>query len=369
MRVAKNAAGLLKPAPLAAGDKVAIVSLSSGMLGEPFARHQLELGCARLCEFGLAPVVMPHTLDGLAALDAHPEWRAADLKSAFADPAIRGIICAIGGEDTYRLAPYLLEDSAFGERVREAPKLFTGFSDTTVDHLMLYQLGLQTFYGPNFLNDLAELDTGMLPYSRQTFAHYFERTATTKIESSPVWYEERTDFSADALGRPRVSHPETHGIVVLHGTGQVRGPLLGGCIESLDDLLTERIPDAHAANREYGLFPAPEMWAGKILFLETSEERPTPANYEAMVAHLAETGVFAQVAGMIVGKPQNERYFDDYQAILTGIANEYDLPVLFNLNFGHAYPRTALPYGAEAVLDCDAGTLTIAESLFAAQAD
>jgi muramoyltetrapeptide carboxypeptidase LdcA involved in peptidoglycan recycling len=31
-----------KPKPLVKGDKVAIVSLSSGMLGEDFAKHELD---------------------------------------------------------------------------------------------------------------------------------------------------------------------------------------------------------------------------------------------------------------------------------------------------------------------------------------
>ena len=35
------------------GDKVAIVSLSSGMLGEEFCSHNIEIGVKRLKEYGL----------------------------------------------------------------------------------------------------------------------------------------------------------------------------------------------------------------------------------------------------------------------------------------------------------------------------
>ena len=34
------------------GDKVAIVSLSSGMLGEEFCSHNIEIGVKRLKEYG-----------------------------------------------------------------------------------------------------------------------------------------------------------------------------------------------------------------------------------------------------------------------------------------------------------------------------
>ncbi len=148
---------MLKPAPLHVGDHVAVVSLSSGTLGELTQQHQLNRGLKRMRQLGLVPVMMPNALKGRLILQQRPELRAADLKAAFLDPSIRGVVAAIGGDDTYRTVPFLMADEQFKTAVRRSPKLFTGFSDTTINHLMFYQLGLQTFYGPNFLSDLAEL--------------------------------------------------------------------------------------------------------------------------------------------------------------------------------------------------------------------
>ena len=357
---------MLKPPALKTGDHVALVSLSSGVLGESFAAHELARGEQRLRDLGLVPVPMPNALKGLAYLADHPEARAADLKTAFTDPTIRGIICAIGGIDTYRLAPYLLDDPTFIADVQEHPKLFTGFSDTTVDHLMLYRLGLTTYYGPNLLNDLAELGPTLLPYTRQTLTHYFQNPATTPITSSPTWYEERTDFSPTALDTPRLSHPETRGYDVLRGSGRVTGKLLGGCIDSLNSLLTDDdYPDEPVIARNYGLLPAPATWHDKLLFLETSEEQPTPAAYRTMLENLKRAGILDNVRAIITGKPQNERYYAEYcQALLAATADR-GTPLMANLNFGHAYPRTALPYGLTAELDLSARRLTITEPFFA----
>ena len=86
------------------GDKVAIVSLSSGMLGEEFCSHNIEIGVKRLKEYGLEPVFMSNALKGIEYLQAHPQKQGRkDLKDAFLDNSIAGIICAIGGDDTYRL--------------------------------------------------------------------------------------------------------------------------------------------------------------------------------------------------------------------------------------------------------------------------
>lgn len=138
---------MIKPKRLKKGDTVAIVSLSSGMLGEEFCSHNIEIGEKRLLEMGLKPVFMPNARKGIEYIKEHPEKRAEDLKGAFMNPKIRGIICAIGGDDTYRTLPHLMEDAEFKEAVRMDPKVFLGFSDTTVNHLMFFQLGLQTFYG------------------------------------------------------------------------------------------------------------------------------------------------------------------------------------------------------------------------------
>lgn len=357
---------MIKAMPLHRGDHVAIVSLSAGVLGEPAVAHELQRGQERLRALGLIPVCMPNSLKGVAYLAAHPEARAADLKRAFLDPSIHGIICAIGGIETYRLAPYLLDDPEFVTAVRTHPKLFTGFSDTTVDHLMLYGLGLSTYYGPNLLNDLAELGPTLLPYTAATLDHYFQNPATTPITSSPVWYDERTDFSVNALDTERVSHPETRGYQVQRGSGVVTGPLLGGCIDSLNSLITDaRYVDEPQISDRYHLLPTAAEFAGKILFLETSEERPTPAAYRTMLENLKARGILAAVSAIITGKPQNEQYYTDYCQVLKDVTADLQTPLMTNLNFGHAYPRTALPYGGMAQLDLDQATLTITDPFFA----
>ena len=148
---------MIKPKKLQKGDKIAIVSLSSGVLGEDFCRHELEIALNRLKCYGLIPVVMPNALKGIEYLKNHPEKRADDLKSAFSDKDIQAVICSIGGDDAYKLTPYLMNDKEFIENVRKHPKIFTGFSDTTINHMMFHKIGMSTFYGPNIYATLLSL--------------------------------------------------------------------------------------------------------------------------------------------------------------------------------------------------------------------
>ena len=88
---------------------IGIISLSSGTMGEDFVKHEVDLGIQRLKDFGLNPIFLPHSLKGLDFIKEHPEARAEDLIHAFSDDSIDMILCAIGGDDTYRLLPYLLK--------------------------------------------------------------------------------------------------------------------------------------------------------------------------------------------------------------------------------------------------------------------
>ena len=134
---------MMKPERLKKGDKVAIVSLSRGMLGEDWAIHKLDIAKERLeNDFSLQVVVMPNALKGTKYLYEHPEARAKDFMDAFRDPSIKAIFNAIGGNDTIRLLPYIDFDI-----IKSNPKIFTGFSDTTVNHFMLHKAGLVSYYG------------------------------------------------------------------------------------------------------------------------------------------------------------------------------------------------------------------------------
>ncbi len=354
-----------KPQALKKGDKIAIVSLSRGLLGMPYCKHELEIGMKRLREIGLEPVLMPNALKDLDYLEKHPEDRAEDLKQAFMDGSIKAIITAIGGVDTYKLIPYLMEDEEFKNAVINNPKIFTGFSDTTNNHLMLNKIGLSTFYGPCFLVDIAELDNDMLPYTKEYFKKYFLEENGFEIISSPIWYSDRENYSASEIGKARVSHKENHGFETLNGKGIVTGKLYGGCIESIYDAFTGTLfPDEPAVYEKYKIFPTDDEWKEKILFLETSEERPAPEVLEKMLLEFKKRNILGLVKGVIVGKPIDETFYDEYKEIYKKVFKDIDTPVLYNVNFGHSVPRCILPYNAETIVDYDDKKIIINESIF-----
>ena len=306
---------------------VAIVSLSSGIIGESFVEFEKNIGVKRLEDFGLKVKFMPHALLGLDYIKDHPEKRASDLLDALRDPDIDMILCAIGGDDTYRLLPYLFENDELKKAATD--KIFLGFSDTTINHFMLHKVGMSTFYGQAFLPDICELSTDMLPYTKKYFQELITAGSIHEITPSDLWYEERTEFSPEKVGTLAPSHPNK-GFELLQGPAIFSGKILGGCVDSMYDLFDgERYDDMPVLCRKYQLFPDAKDWEGRIILLETSEEKPSPEKYKKALEYIKSTGVFDAVSGVLVGKPQNEIYADEYKKLLVEVINNPKLPILF----------------------------------------
>ncbi|MBR6102256.1 MAG: LD-carboxypeptidase [Ruminococcus sp.] len=334
----------------------AIVSLSSGILGEPFIKFELDIGLRRLREYGINVKFMPNALKGLDYIKDHPEKRAEDLLDAFRDPEVDMILCAVGGEDTYRLLPYLFEYDRLKNAVSD--KIFLGFSDTTINHFMLHKAGLKTFYGQSFLSDICELSDEMLPYTKKYFEELITSGTIKEITPSQVWYEERKSFSPDQVGVPPVSHPDK-GFELLQGPPRFKGKILGGCIDSMYDMFNGgRFGDMPVLCKKYSLFPDAEDWQGRILLLESSEEKPAPEVYRRSLEYLKEAGVFDRISGILAGKPMDETYAEEYKKLLVEVIDRPELPIVFNINIGHALPRCIIPFGVQATVDADKQVIT-----------
>lgn len=331
--------------------KIGIVSLSSGVLGEDFVAHEVKIGIERLKEYGIEVEFLPNSKKGIEFIKNNPGARAKDLIKAFKDDSIDMILCAIGGDDTYRLLPYLFENNELKMAVKQ--KIFLGFSDTTMNHFMLNKVGIKTFYGQAFLPDVCELSNEMLPYSEHFFEELINNGRIKEIYPSDVWYNEREDFSEKSIGISMEEH-QNRGFELLRGNAKFEGQILGGCLETIFDIFdTPRYEDTVSLCQKYNLFPSLNEWKNKILLLETSEERPKPELFRKMILKLQEYGIFDVISGLIVGKPQNEEYYNEYKQILLDEIRNKNLSIVYNINIGHSTPRCIIPFGVDAKVDVE----------------
>ena len=331
--------------------KIGIVSLSSGVLGEDFVAHEVKIGIERLKEYGIEVEFLPNSKKGIEFIKNSPEARAKDLIKAFKDDSIDMILCAIGGDDTYRLLPYLFENNELKMAVKQ--KIFLGFSDTTMNHFMLNKVGIKTFYGQAFLPDICELSNEMLPYSKHFFEELINNGKIKEIYSSDIWYNEREDFSEKSIGISIEEH-QNRGFELLRGNAKFEGQILGGCLETIFDIFdNSRYEDTVYLCQKYNLFPSLNEWKNKILLLETSEERPKPELFRKMILKLQEYGIFDVISGLIIGKPQNEEYYNEYKQIILDEIRNKNLSIVYNINIGHSTPRCIIPFGVNSKVDIE----------------
>lgn len=339
---------LKKPTTLQRGDTVATVSPSWGGAGEQDLRWRYEQGVKRLkAVFGLTVVPMPNSLKGADYLYQNPEARAEDLMTAFRDPSIKAIFANIGGEDSIRLLPYM--DFTV---IQNNPKIFVGYSDVTISHLFCHKAGISSFYGPAILTDFAE-NVEMDPYTIEMVNRtLFSNEIIGEIQPAERWTSERLEWTEPNKHTRRTMNQNT-GYELLQGSGTVKGRLIGGCMEVLE----------FAKGTE--LWPDTVYWNDSILFFETSEEKPAPSLIRYWLRNYAAQGILQKAKGIIFGKPQDEKYYEEYKVEILKVMKEYQLdqlPILYNLNFGHTEPKFILPYGATAEIDCTRKMFSILES-------
>lgn len=217
---------MIKPKRLKRGDKVAIVSLSWGGLGDDALIHKYYIARERLEKyFGLEVICMPYALKGSEFIARHPQLRAQDLMDAFQDSSVSAIFCAIGGDDTIRTLPYINLNI-----IRDNPKIFMGYSDTTVNHFMMHKAGLVSFYGPSVMCEFGEY-VEMFDYTKKAVEDVlFGTWKEYELLPSPEWTDDHVAWRESNINTPHSMKKDTHGYEVINGQGIVRGHLLGDVI-------------------------------------------------------------------------------------------------------------------------------------------
>lgn len=341
------------PSPLKTGDKVAIVSPSSGM---PFLFPWVyEQGIDRLKSvFHLEPVEYPTALQSPEYLSQNPQARAEDINRAFADPSIKAIIATVGGNDQIRILPYL------DHKVISAnPKIFMGYSDCTNVHLFLWNLGIVSYYGGAIMTQFA-MGSGMQEYTIHSIWKALFDQPIGKIHAALEYSDADLDWAdKENLNKKRPVYPSKGWAWHNSDNELIQGRLWGGCLEVLD---------MHLSVRRY--LPDFERLNNTILFIETSEEMPTEGFVYRFIAALGELGLLRRFKAILVAYPKaqfcgkqppdgRETFIVRQQEAIKSALKDYHatMPVIFNMNFGHTDPQVIIPNGGLVSINCTRKTI------------
>lgn len=340
---------LIKPKKLKTGSRIAVVSPSWG--GPATFPDRFAAGKKQLTEaFGVELIDTPNCNKPADWLHRNPKARADDLMQAFVDPTIEGIVASIGGDDAIRLIPYLDLNV-----IKDNPKVFMGYSDTTTLHFACYKAGLSSFYGPSIMAGFAE-NVGIFPYMRESVAKtIFSSDIVGSIPESAEWTVEHLGWETPENQKKRRQMTPSLGRTLIQGKGLVEGHLLGGCLDVFPMIIGTSI------------WPSADSFNNAILFLETSEEAPKTDDIQRTLRNLGVQGILEKLSGILIGRPGgNVKDLGQYDvAIQQTVSEEFglsDLPIIAQMDFGHTDPMCVLPYGTKTRLDCATKEVNIIES-------
>lgn len=292
--------------PLRPGDRVALLATAG-----PSPAGQVDRAEALVTSWGLTPMLYPSarathpTASYLAAADV---VRSNDFADAWCDESIDGIFCLRGGYGSVRML-----DGLDVERMRAArPKPVYGSSDVTALHEWLRErLGAPGWFTPMIATD-SLLD---------------DAAATEQLQAAVF---------ADPAGR-RWSSPTAEVLV----PGTATGTLIGGNLS----LLAQTVGDRSRR---------PLDNAGTIALLEDIGE--DTYRIDGFLQTLLRAGWFDGVLAVALGSWKDCVTPEQIRALCLEVLAPLQIPMVWELGFGHGSAAHSIPLGVPGILRAAAGS-------------
>ena len=291
----ESSTNMIQPPYLKAGDTVAIVA-PSGILKNREA--EVERSKALLKSWGLNVVVGKHVFSKDHHFAGTDEQRCEDLQKALDDPSIKAIWSARGGYGTVRII-----DKLDFTKFKEHPKWIIGYSDITVLHNTMNNLGYQSLHAmmcTSMTEDPKDLEETISTFKKALFGEPLNYT----LEGSKY-----------------------------NRTGSVTAEVVGGNLTILQTMLGSK---------------SSIDTKGKILFIEEIGEYKY--HIDRMLESLKRAGYFEDCVGVIVGdmtkiKKNTTPWGSSMEQLIIDSLTPYNFPIAFNMHAGHDADNRALFLG------------------------
>lgn len=315
------------PMKLQQGDEIRIIAPSRSM--KILSEEGLRLAKERLEQMGLILTFGKHVEVSDLQNSSSIEQRIEDLHDAFADKNVKAILTVIGGYNSNELLPYIDYDL-----LKTNPKIFCGYSDiTALANTITSKCNFITYSGPHFSSfQMTELQD----YQTASFKNCLMNDKPYRLQPSAKWSDDLW-----FLDQGNRVYEETKWKV--YSEGSARGTLYGGNLCTLNLLQgTDYMPCLKDC----------------ILFVE-DDELTTPETFARDLTSLLQAS--GGIQALLIGRFQKVSNVTDEQ--LHFILNKHpqlkNIPVIYDMDFGHTQPIMTLPIGGTIQIDTDTGDFTL----------
>ena len=295
---------MIRPNYLKEGNTVAIVSTA-----RKISKKELIPAITILKKWELKVVLGTSIETEEHQFAGNDKLRTSDFQTMLDHPEIDAIWCARGGYGTVRIIDQL-DFSNF----KNYPKWIIGYSDITVLHAHLHQLGIETLHA-----------------------------------QMPLFIETKSDATINSIKETLFG--EKYEIIIPSEKNNINGIASGQLIGGNLSILYSLCGSPSALNTK-----------GKILFIEDLDEYLY--HIDRMLQNLKRNGMFDQLEGLIVGgmtqMHDNDIPFGKNAAeMILDICSEYDFPITFNFPAGHLEDNRALILGRKVDLMVNKNGVTL----------
>ncbi|MFF3925660.1 S66 family peptidase [Paenibacillus lactis] len=319
------------------GATIGIPAPSSGVEAE--LHGLLRQAINRMESRGFRTIVGDTVWTQEKAKSAPARIRAQELNAMLQNEAIDLIVPPWGGE----LLIEILEHIEFDQ---VSPKWILGYSDTSVLLLALTLVrGIATAHGTNLI-DLRGEQTDPTTSRWQTVLST-SRGGSVAQQSSESYQKEWQHDNPT----PWIYHltEPTEWKSVTGAPAQMKGRLLGGCIDVIRHLIGTPYGDVTSFQQQY-IGNEPILW-----YFENCELSTTDLRRSLVQMKLA--GWFANCSGILFGRSAANHAIENYEAedVYQDLTRELGVPIVYDIDCGHVPPQMTLINGAYAEVDVKDG--------------
>ncbi len=117
------------------------------------------------------------------------------------------------------------------------------------------------------------------------------------------------------------------------------------------------------------IWPSLNEWNGAVLFLEISEESPSPTLVTRWLRNYAAQGILHRAGAILFGRPGGRigpTTFAGHDKAIRGVVTEEqglpERPIVTGMDFGHTDPFITVPIGVRTEVDCGHRRFAILEA-------
>lgn len=319
---------------LKANGTIGFVAPSFGCNIEPY-RSAFLSAQKKFQELGHSLKLGPNCYEGSGiGISNTPEKCGEEVTAFFADASVDVLLSCGGGELMCEILDYV----DFEQIAAEPPKWFMGYSDNTnLTFLLPILCDTTAIYAP------CAPTFGMREWHPAIQDAYDLLCGKkTEIQGYPLWERESLKDEERPLEPYHVTEPRVLHVFPERKQIQMKGRLIGGCLDCLGNLVGtkyDRVTDFAERYRNDGF-----IWFMEACDLNLMSIRRT-------LWQLSHADWFRHVKGFLVGRPlcygSEEFGIDQYQAVLE-VLGKYQVPVIMDVDIGHLPPTMPILSGGMA---------------------